>query len=95
LYDDILFLVDGIVATGAGAFHAGGSSQIDLASQDFNQSQSQPENESQNDPQLPVTPVRRPDHGRTSTEREEVCLDSVYDVLSILIEFKDTPSTMI
>jgi hypothetical protein len=90
LYDDILFLVDGIVATGAGAFHAGGSSQIDLASQDFDQSQSQPENESQNNSQLPVTPVRRSDHGRTSAEREKVRLDSVYDALSILIGFKDT-----
>jgi hypothetical protein len=28
LYNNILFLVDGMVATGAGAFHAGGASQL-------------------------------------------------------------------
>ncbi|KAJ6510774.1 hypothetical protein C8R45DRAFT_965150 [Mycena sanguinolenta] len=37
LYDDISFLVDGIVATGAGAFHAGGSSQVNTDSQSTSQ----------------------------------------------------------
>ncbi|KAJ7703618.1 hypothetical protein B0H17DRAFT_1127233 [Mycena rosella] len=33
LYDEILYLVDGIIATGAGAFHAGGATQTMQSSQ--------------------------------------------------------------
>ncbi|KAJ7816476.1 hypothetical protein B0H13DRAFT_2460060 [Mycena leptocephala] len=54
LYDDILYLVDGIVATGEGAFHPGMplSSQMDLTSQ----SQST----------IPATPLRRSPRRRSA-----------------------------
>ncbi|KAJ7447667.1 hypothetical protein FB451DRAFT_1290103 [Mycena latifolia] len=55
LYDDIVYLVDRIVATGAGAFHAGGASQI----QTETEGQTQTQSDDENTPQLPITPLPR------------------------------------
>ncbi|KAJ7452560.1 hypothetical protein FB451DRAFT_1145210 [Mycena latifolia] len=55
LYDDIAYLVDGIVATGAGAFHAGGTSQA----QTETEGQTQTQSDDENTPQLPITPLPR------------------------------------
>ncbi|KAJ7763295.1 hypothetical protein B0H16DRAFT_1883690 [Mycena metata] len=65
LYDDILYLVEGIVATGAGAFHGGGASQTQStiaftqstqSASQLTQSDSQEEPATQDD--TPATPRR-------------------------------------
>ncbi|KAJ7462980.1 hypothetical protein FB451DRAFT_1266486 [Mycena latifolia] len=53
LYNDIAYLVDGIVTTGAAAFHAGGTSQA----QTETEGQMQTQSDDENTPQLPITPL--------------------------------------
>ncbi|KAJ6617652.1 hypothetical protein B0H10DRAFT_1721358, partial [Mycena sp. CBHHK59/15] len=73
LYDDLAYLVKGIVATGAGAFHAGMTQT--QAESSTSTSQTQPNSEKQTQMQSdrgsqePVTPPR----GRSGGSRFEVC----------------------
>ncbi|KAJ7448381.1 hypothetical protein FB451DRAFT_1533045 [Mycena latifolia] len=53
LYDDIAYLIDYIVATGTGAFHACGTSQT----QTETEGQTQTQSDDKNTPQLPITPL--------------------------------------
>jgi hypothetical protein len=80
LYDDILFLVDGTVATGAGAFHAGGSQAL---SDIFSQSQT---NSTQ-------TPGMEEDDGTSSFLGDtslDVCLIIASSTAPPLTQYSDT-----